>query len=177
MGEEALWRKTHRHKEKHNNMHSKYILKIELTQHIEATVSLPADTEHQLAQRILCYIENWQIYVSTDVCSSQIYEFAAFHAGCETVHHCYSPAVDPHSRFPNVCEQRIWDSVLVTVVLFVWGFWFEIWIWNLTAWKIPNSNIFCYFCISLWWFLFILHLCSHSVFCSLFIQSYVLTVF
>lgn len=74
---------------------------------IEAAASSHVNTEHQLAWRILCYVENWQIYVSTDVCSSQIYEFAALHAGCENVHHCHSPAVDPHSRFPHEQWARV----------------------------------------------------------------------
>lgn len=65
--------------------------------HTEVTASSHANTEHQLAWRIVCYVENWQIYVSADVSSSQISEFAALHAGRENVHHCHSPAVDPHS--------------------------------------------------------------------------------
>lgn len=75
-------------------------------EHTEAITSCHTSTENLLAWRILCYVENWQIYMLTDVDSSQIYKFAALHAGCENVHHCHSLAVDPQSRFPNVCNSR-----------------------------------------------------------------------
>ncbi len=75
-----------------------------LTQHIEA--SPRAHAEHQLAWRISCYVENWQIYVSTDVCSSQIYDFAALHAGCENVHHCHSPS----SRSTRQISSCLWAA-------------------------------------------------------------------
>lgn len=54
------------YKQKYNKMQYKYMLRITGMRY-DVTASSHATAEHQLARKISCYVENWQIYVSTDV--------------------------------------------------------------------------------------------------------------